>query len=850
MSFLDDDDVATRASVSSDRYVVVDASGPAIQAASGSDEPVVVDQVSKKRQLSDSDTLSIPDSVDDLLVSKKKRRKAAIPRILDDDDVDEQAHDDDMDAQVPKSCSLCKALTTFFSDASILVADDSMYTKSSSVKSSVLGPPIATRTSRSAVAAPADGKPVSVKRVKLLVTPPPPAFVTQGSPDIGSGVAVSSRPDVVMDNYVHVDGQAIGPDTSSEGVARSVPTSSIGEHHPDGTGSLVSASDESGSGGTSGALELDSPSVHPVSPNPVPLGLVPGAVMPSSNAASFAATSSGHDMTALGSGSSVDIAALMQTQIQSLITEMMRTQMPMLAASLMAQLAPSAPPIPALLPQPSIAPQPMLALDTPFTKYRSTGKTIVADITELGNIAPLATMADLPIVPLPSSNDGSAVDRPATPAAEQDVFSDPSAASGPSAKVLGKMRNTGDADPTNTMEAAIANMFNRRADPPKTPPSVVSDAASYLPTPSTATGGSLSPVKTEGGAVTPASPSPIKPARSKVLDDVSKVKVKYDPNAPCGVSNPQLQDPLLASMYSDAPSLPGDRKLVHSFSKVPVNESVIGGRVHFSSWGDSMTDASPMTIHRAIRFERSGNYINPSLVSPALMVLRPANAFTAGTYRLYVGSKVAILVSCGMCQASDIEHPRASSALTPRYQKVIELIFHNQCWERFVAFMCVCFGMKQLHASMKGVAMEISTKLNPIGVSKRDLETKHKRPPKSMTRFFSSPSSSPVKTEVDSGAGPMTYPEDYSLAYDAIVPVFDARNTVFNFDTDIPVMSTKLARWEGDVPVGAFVVVGYSASTYYGTIKNVKTLHLGCNLLWIVVCGTTSQESDSDSSDG
>lgn len=49
----------------------------------------------------------------------------------------------------------------------------------------------------------------------------------------------------------------------------------------------------------------------------------------------------------------------------------------------------------------------------------------------------------------------------------------------------------------------------------------------------------------------------------------------------------------------------------------------------------------------------------------------------------------------------------------------------------------------------------------------------------------------------------------------------------------------SLPRWKGEIPVGSFVVVGYSASTYPGTIggSGPKVAHLSCNLLWAIVCG-------------
>ncbi|KAJ7732513.1 hypothetical protein B0H16DRAFT_1247642, partial [Mycena metata] len=79
------------------------------------------------------------------------------------------------------------------------------------------------------------------------------------------------------------------------------------------------------------------------------------------------------------------------------------------------------------------------------------------------------------------------------------------------------------------------------------------------------------------------------------------------------------------------------------------------------------------------------------------------------------------------------------------------------------------------------------------------------------------------------------------------VPAYDARGVLFNFQSDLANLS-KLKAWEGEVPIGAFVVVGHSVSTYKGAANGVKGMwHLGNNLLWVVVCGTMGDESDAGS---
>ncbi|KAJ7699418.1 hypothetical protein B0H16DRAFT_1644086 [Mycena metata] len=80
-------------------------------------------------------------------------------------------------------------------------------------------------------------------------------------------------------------------------------------------------------------------------------------------------------------------------------------------------------------------------------------------------------------------------------------------------------------------------------------------------------------------------------------------------------------------------------------------------------------------------------------------------------------------------------------------------------------------------------------------------------------------------------SGPGT-PSKTLLAYNEHLPVYDARKTPFDFEFDLPRISTLLPSFTGEIPFSSFVVVGI----YGGTTERVT--HLGCNVVWVVVCGT------------
>ncbi|KAJ6585945.1 hypothetical protein B0H19DRAFT_1060123 [Mycena capillaripes] len=278
------------------------------------------------------------------------------------------------------------------------------------------------------------------------------------------------------------------------------------------------------------------------------------------------------------------------------------------------------------------------------------------------------------------------------------------------------------------------------------------------------------------------------------LDDLTMFRVKFDPS---------LQDVKLVGAYKNLPNLPGGMSVNASWDPFPI-EDQIGGRVAFSKWGNIMEDAHPKTIYTAVTFTRSGRHINPSRVSPAMMSIRPTH--TTPIMQRF-------------------------SAQPPRWRKFIALLLHNQDFERWESF--------------------IPLNNKPQGQFRPERAKKFK----SLTTSYPSTSKSQPKSRLPRQSGPSNigypYPVEYSLNYEDSVPTFDAHGIEFDFTADLSNLATKLPKWEDDIPTKAFIVVGYSVATYMSTARDIqgKTIHIGTNLLWIVVCGTPTKTDVDDDDD-
>ncbi|KAJ7822379.1 hypothetical protein B0H14DRAFT_2598563 [Mycena olivaceomarginata] len=250
-------------------------------------------------------------------------------------------------------------------------------------------------------------------------------------------------------------------------------------------------------------------------------------------------------------------------------------------------------------------------------------------------------------------------------------------------------------------------------------------------------------------------------ASTVFLEDIETYRAYFDPDAPCGVSDIDLQDPILQPSYKGLPPLPSvfadffvlncsNRQIMPIYDSNRLvgsgEESTKGGRVKYTTWQKWIRDMLVDNSHGAITFqEASPNLINPSRVSPIRLSSR-ISVGSSTTYRLHVGDRIATCVSA---------------------------VFYSD----------------DLFNTAAPVDM-----FSPVKAS-----TSSKIPMKS-TSQSNKFSAARAKT---------------LLAYNDRVPVYDARKVVVNFDTDLACLDAVVPPFVGEIPFGSFVVVGYTCSVYH-----------------------------------
>ncbi|KAJ6464207.1 hypothetical protein C8R47DRAFT_1079754 [Mycena vitilis] len=327
------------------------------------------------------------------------------------------------------------------------------------------------------------------------------------------------------------------------------------------------------------------------------------------------------------------------------------------------------------------------------------------------------------------------------------------------------------------------------------------------------------------------------------MDMLETYKAYYDPLAVCGVNDEDLQDPVLVNSYVGQPPLPGDRSLLAVYDPSRLSgqehEPVKGGRVKFSTWARYIPSILADNAIGAVLFrEAEPNFINPSRVSP-LNLSCQVTAGSAATQRLMTNGRVAMCVSSIFCTESFLVDAKKIGANTDRTRKWVSGIPHNQDFERLESLFCLVLGEHVLYAQITPKkALSFQTMMSPANAAAvQDVEDAFTSAPSDMFAPVT-PSKSPVKAKSPSKARNFT--SKTLLAAHDKVPVYDARTVVFDFNSDLNRMGSVLPAFHGEIPFGSFVVVGYTVAGYKASLSagGERVPHLGCNILWAIVCGS------------
>ncbi|KAH6879351.1 hypothetical protein BKA70DRAFT_1447935 [Coprinopsis sp. MPI-PUGE-AT-0042] len=299
----------------------------------------------------------------------------------------------------------------------------------------------------------------------------------------------------------------------------------------------------------------------------------------------------------------------------------------------------------------------------------------------------------------------------------------------------------------------------------------------------------------------------------KSLDDLHTFVITSLPET-CEVTNVSLQDPRLKPFYEGLPNL--RRGVFESWSDTKGR-----GMIMFSKWSRMCRDMDFDLCLSAIQFVSFEAFINPSRASPLDVCCKQIIGAKPKYYLYTIDQKPAIFISTVFCDTSHLVDPPERGLV----QKWMSGIFHTQEWEQFVGFMCMVFNHEHLAAQLNKDAIQFATKAS-FGRAQDGSSSTDK-----FSSMFSNVASPSVKGK---GSASTASSDNYTLEHDADIPVYDAQDVEFDFIKDLPRLDF-LPRWNGEIPVGSFVAVAYTATVFFA--EKTRKWTIGLNIQWAMVIG-------------
>ncbi|PPQ72164.1 hypothetical protein CVT24_002415 [Panaeolus cyanescens] len=277
--------------------------------------------------------------------------------------------------------------------------------------------------------------------------------------------------------------------------------------------------------------------------------------------------------------------------------------------------------------------------------------------------------------------------------------------------------------------------------------------------------------------------------------------------AVCEVNDPSTHDVILQNDYASLPPLKKGTLEPYAVPQSPDYELI-----RFIDWVQLNPNLNADLALDFVRFCLSGNKGNVSRCSPREVELREMRSASRQA-QVYRNGKPFIGVTTGKVDWSQLTTVGPAGI----QQKFIRIIMHAQEGPRFEAWLCMVFGHSTMASQMFRNVMPFTTRSAPARVVNNTAPFDPHAP-----HFVVNPTT-------------------FSLPYNAIIPVYDATNTVaFDVNTDLDRLPEVLPRWmHGEVPRGSFAVVGYTISEYY---SKAGKWTLSCNLLWIIVLAVPTAE--------
>ncbi|KAF7984850.1 hypothetical protein HWV62_10807 [Athelia sp. TMB] len=311
------------------------------------------------------------------------------------------------------------------------------------------------------------------------------------------------------------------------------------------------------------------------------------------------------------------------------------------------------------------------------------------------------------------------------------------------------------------------------------------------------------------GAVTAASVS--KPASTYTyLEDLEfGVRGESSP-AVCEVKNPSDEDPGI------------DYSLLFRILRSWSNLDPPGWGT-YSSWKEQCRDIYMKQLKLVWEFQGHLHIRNASRTVPSQLASKTVSG--GNTILVDASSKNSVIQFTTILITTGESHLIAMQQILGDYRRVITGIPQIVEWQRMQSTLCMAHRVPSADINMKAGSITFCTAKTLM------FRSCGSSPAKDPSKFFKHPEGT---ASTPMGRSPFGSPLPSAVGK-ARIPILDGRRRAFNLTDDLLMLDELLPPFEGEVPEGSCVWVGFTSTKY---VKEVDRAGMNFNLMWVVVLGT------------
>ncbi|KAF7978622.1 hypothetical protein HWV62_45105 [Athelia sp. TMB] len=281
--------------------------------------------------------------------------------------------------------------------------------------------------------------------------------------------------------------------------------------------------------------------------------------------------------------------------------------------------------------------------------------------------------------------------------------------------------------------------------------------------------------------------------------------------AQCEVKNSEDEDPGISYVdlcnllsWSDAPHM---------------------GLGTYSGWSGQCPNIDMDQLKLLFEFTGFGHILNPSRTTPSTL---SAMAIPGRNHVLIkAGSRDTIVQFATVLFVTENSQLHSLLAILSENRRTIKGVPQIVEWERMQAVLCMAFNIPYANVDMRaGVITFCTGKTMRTGA--RSTSTSPVKNPNGFLKKV------PAQAPGTIGSSPFAVAKG-TVTGNGIIPILDGRGRTFNLEGDLLALDKKLPSFNGEVPEGSCVWVGYTCTKYESETRGIG---LNMNLMWVVVIGT------------